>query len=190
MQDAHALGVAGCSLCMVLPVIPCHQKEAGRACPKGTGWVSFVEEGFRSSLARTSANVVVVEWGDTCFEAQLLQLEETLDEHPDIGYIIGSAVTADAAVSLLRAKGLTGKSRSSPTTLPTAPPGRSCVARFWRHVLQGRLAVDQAIRALEGRLEILHAGPEIRIVDQAGIAKLNREESLAPAWSKPTFEVK
>jgi protein TorT len=36
----------------------------------------------------------------------------------------------------------------------------------------------------------VHAGPEIRIVDQAGIAKLNLEESLAPAWSKPTFEVK
>ena len=72
--------------------------------PKGAGWVKFVEEGFRPAIARSSAEIVAVKWGDTGFEAQLLLLEETLEEHPGIDYIIGSAVTAGAAVSLLRAK--------------------------------------------------------------------------------------
>lgn len=163
--------------------------------PKGAGWVSFVEQGFRAGIARSSADVVAVKWGDTGFEAQLLLLEETLEQHPDINYIIGSAVTADAAVSLLRAKGLTGKisvlaDYFTHGTYRAIMRGKVLAAPTDQPVLQGRLAIDQAVRSLEGNLTVVHAGPEIRIIDQGGLSALKIDDSLAPAWFKPTFEVK
>ena len=163
--------------------------------PKGAGWVKFVEEGFRPAIARSSAEIVAVKWGDTGFEAQLLLLEETLEEHPGIDYIIGSAVTADAAVSLLRAKNLTGKigilaDYFTHGTFRAIKRGKVLAAPTDSPVQQGKIAIDQTIRALEGTLAVRHAGPAIRIVGTGNLGEINIEESLAPAWFRPTFEVK
>lgn len=162
--------------------------------PKGAGWVSFVEEGFRRAMAQSSAEIVVVKWGDTGFEAQLLLLEEVLEENPGIDYIIGSAVTADAAVSLLRAKNLTEKigvfaDYFTHGTYRAIKRGKVIAAPTDSPVLQGRLAVDQAVRALEGSLTLRHAGPAIHIIDSGNTNALDINESLAPAWFKPTFSV-
>ncbi len=163
--------------------------------PRGAGWVKFVEEGFQPAIARSSANIAAVKWGDTGFEVQLLLLEEVLEEHPDIDYIIGSAVTADAAVSLLRAKGLTGKigvlsDYFTHGTYRAIKRGKVLAAPTDSPVMQGKIAIDQAVRALEGSLEVRHAGPAIRIVDLSVLQRLDIAGSLAPAWFKPTFEVK
>lgn len=163
--------------------------------PEGAGWVKFVEEGFRPAIARSSADIVAVKWGDTGFEAQLLLLEEMLEEHPGIDYIIGSAVTADAAVSLLRAKNLTGRigilaDYFTHGTFRAIKRGKVLAAPTDSPVLQGKIAIDQAIRALEGSLTVRHAGPAIRVVDGKALESLDLDESLAPAWFRPTFEVK
>lgn len=163
--------------------------------PQGAGWVKFVEEGFRSALANSSANIVAIKWGDTGFEAQLLLLEDILEEHPDLDYIIGSAVTADAAVSLLRAKGRSNEIKILATyfthgTYRAIKRGKVLAAPTDSPVMQGRLAVDQAVRALEGTLTFAHAGPTIQVVDFSNVDTLDIDNSLAPAWFKPTFEVK
>ncbi len=163
--------------------------------PQGAGWVKFVEEGFRPAIANSSADIVAVKWGDTGFEAQLLLLEDVLEEHPDLDYIIGSAVTADAAVSLLRAKGRSGEIKIladyfTHGTYRAIKRGKVLAAPTDSPVMQGKIAVDQAVRALEGSLSLVHAGPAIQIIDQANVDTLNIENSLAPAWFKPTFEVK
>ena len=67
-------------------------------------WVKFVEAGFLSAMQGSAARIVAVKWGDTGFEIQLLLIEELLEEHPDIDYIVGSASTADAAVSICAPK--------------------------------------------------------------------------------------
>jgi len=162
--------------------------------PKGAGWVGFVEEGFQRGIAGSSAEIVSVKWGDTGFENQLLLLEDMLEEHPDIDYIIGSAVTADAAVSLLRAKNLTGRigvlaDYFTHGTYRAIKRGKVLAAPTDSPVLQGELSVDQAIRALEGSLTVTHAGPAIRIIDGKNINGLDINDSLAPAWFKPTFKV-
>ena len=74
--------------------------------PEGSGWVPFVEAGFRQALRESSADIVVTKYGDTGREVQLILLEEALEERPDVDYIVGSAVTAEVAVSALRARGL------------------------------------------------------------------------------------
>jgi protein TorT len=163
--------------------------------PKGAGWVKFIEEGLLPAIAESSADIVATRWGDTGFEAQLLLLEEVLEEHPEIDYIIGSAVTADAAVSLLRAKGLSRRIKVladyfTHGTYRAIKRGKVLAAPTDSPVMQGKVAIDQAVRALEGSLKVKHVGPSIQIVDHASIARLNVDDSLAPAWFKPTFEVK
>ncbi len=162
--------------------------------PEGAGWVQFVEQGFRPAIGQSAADIVSVKWGDTGFEAQLLLLEDMLEQHPGIDYIIGSAVTADAAVSLLRAKGLTGQvgilaDYFTHGTFRAIKRGKVLAAPTDSPVLQGKLAVDQSVRALEGSLTIRHAGPAIRMIDGQSINALLITDSLAPAWFKPTFKV-
>ncbi len=162
--------------------------------PKGAGWVKFVEKGFYRTLSESSAEIVAVKWGDTGFESQLLLLEEVLEEHPDIDYVVGSAVTADAAVSLLRAKGLTHQIEIlsdyfTHGTFRAIKRGKVLAAPTDSPVMQGKIAIDMAARALEGSLKVIHAGPTIRIVDHGNVTDLDVDDSLAPAWFKPTFVV-
>lgn len=162
--------------------------------PAGSGWVPFVEAGFLGALAGSSAEVVVTKYGDTGKEIQLLLIEEALEERPDIDYIVGSAVTAEAAVSLLRSRGLTdriavladyfthavyrGLKRDRILAAPTDFP-----------VMQGRLGIEQAVRVLEDRLELRHVGPAIRLVDHGNVEAVGTEGSLAPASFAPVFVV-
>ncbi len=160
--------------------------------PEGAGWVTFVQEGFLDGLSESAVEVVVTKWGDTGREIQHILVEEALEDYPGIDYLVGSAVTAEAAIGLLRARGLTeeigvvadyfthgvyrGIKRGTVLAAPTDHP-----------VLQGRLAVDMAVRLLEDRLEVQHAGPAIEIVDPVTLDKVRLDESLAPAWFKPQF---
>lgn len=162
--------------------------------PKGAGWVDFVEEGFLGAIEGSAVDVVLTKWGDTGKEIQLLLIEEALEERPDIDYIVGSAVTAEAAVSILRARGLTGRIRIVADYFTHAvfrgiKRRRILAAPTDFPVLQGRLAVDQAIRILEGKLEVPHAGPAIRMVTPENVDQIGPEGSLNPAWFSPTFTV-
>ncbi|MFU0504451.1 TMAO reductase system periplasmic protein TorT [Pseudaminobacter sp. NGMCC 1.201702] len=162
--------------------------------PKGAGWVKFVEAGFRSALKGSSAQIAAIKQGDTGFEIQLLLIEELLEEHPDIDYIVGSAPTADAAVSILRAQGREDQVKIladyfTHGTFRAIYRGKVVAAPTDSPPLQGRIAVDQAIRAIEGTLTHRHIGPRVEMVDRKNVMSLDLEESLAPAWFKPTFSV-
>jgi protein TorT len=162
--------------------------------PQGAGWTAFVEEGFSRAVAGSAVDVVVTKWGDTGTEIQLNLIEEALDEHPDIDYIVGSAVTAEAAVSILRAKGLSDRVRVvadyfTHGVFRGVKRGKIVAAPTDFPVLQGRLAIDQAVRALEGTLDVVHAGPAIVMVTPDNIDEVGTEGSLAPAWFSPVFTV-
>ncbi|WP_282606379.1 TMAO reductase system periplasmic protein TorT [Pelagibius sp. Alg239-R121] len=161
--------------------------------PKGAGWVGFVEQGFRNALRESSAEIVVTKWGDTGKEIQVGLVEEALDEHPEIDYIVGNALTAEAAVSILRARELSGRIKVISDYLTHAvfrgiKRGRILTAPTDFPVVQGRLAIEQAVRALEGKLEIRHAGPQTALINGDNINEVSATGSLAPASFTPRFE--
>lgn len=163
--------------------------------PKGAGWVKFVEAGFQRGLKQSSAEIAAVKWGDTGLEIQLLLIEELLEAQPDIDYIVGSAPTADAAVSILRAQGRANQVKIladyfTHGTFREINRGKVVAAPTDSPPLQGRIAIDQAIRAIEGTLRYRHVGPPVEVVDRTNVQSLDLEGSLAPAWFKPTFEVR
>lgn len=162
--------------------------------PKGAGWVQFVERGFLEALADSSAEIVVTRFGDTGLEQQVLLVEDVLDTVPDIDYLVGSGPMAEAAVSLLRARGLADRIGVISTYVSHGvyrgiKRGRILAAPTDFAVLQGRLAVELAVRAIEGRLTIRHAGPEIVILTPENIDTVGTQESLAPASFVPVFKV-
>ncbi len=57
-------------------------------------------------------------------------------------------------------------------------------------VIQGRIAVDQAVRLLEGKDVIKHVGPKIFVVDGSNIKSVKLDDILPPPTFKPVFEVK
>jgi periplasmic protein TorT len=162
--------------------------------PQGAGWVTFVEAGFRAALAGSSAEIVMTRFGDTGTEEQVLLVEEVLEAMPDVDYLVGSGPMAEAAVPILRARGLEGKVAVVSTYLSHAVyrgvvRGRILAAPTDSPVVQGRLALEMAVRALEGDLVIRHAGPPISVItpDTAGGSVV--EHSLAPASFVPVFSL-
>lgn len=161
--------------------------------PKGAGWVGFVEAGFRAAIAESSGEIVLTLYGDTGLEEQVLLVEEALEALPQVDYLVGSGPMAEAAVSLLRARDgrdarivstylshavYRGVTRDRILAAPTDFP-----------VVQGRLAIEMAVRALEGSLEIRHAGPRLRVVTAGATGPEVVEGSLAPASFAPVFSL-
>ena len=58
------------------------------------------------------------------------------------------------------------------------------------NLLGSRVSVDQAIRLLEGKLEVKVASRKFDIIDAKNVNTYDRTTLLAPSDFKPTFEVK
>lgn len=162
--------------------------------PEGAGWVRFVEEGFRAEIAKSAAQIVATRFGDTGLEQQVLLVEDVLDEVPDLDYLVGSGPMAEAAVSILRARGLSDKVQVVSTYMSHAvyrgiKRGRILAAPTDFAVMQGKLSVEMAVRALEDTLTVRHAGPAIVVVTGQTIDEIGAEGSLAPASFVPVFSL-
>lgn len=161
--------------------------------PEGAGWVRFVERGFRDAIQDSAARIAVTKYGDTGREIQVLLVEEALEEVPDLDYIVGAAPAAEAAVSLLRARGLEGKVRIVSDYMTHAVyrgiyREKVMAAPTDFPVLQGRLAIEFAVRAIEGKLIHRHAGPVITPVLSGQMTQYQLSETLAPASFIPVFK--
>ena len=55
--------------------------------------------------------------------------------------------------------------------------------------MQGKLAIEMAVRAIEGTLEVRHAGPKIQLVTSDMAGNTDLAETLAPASFIPVFEL-
>jgi protein TorT len=162
--------------------------------PKGAGWVSFVEAGFKEAIANSSGEIVMTLFGDTGLEQQVLLVEEVLESMPDVDYLVGSGPMAEAAVSILRARGASDDIKVVSTYLSHSvyrglKRGRILAAPTDSPVVQGRLAIEMAVRALEGTLEVRHAGPPIWVVTPETATREVIAGSLAPASFIPVFSL-
>ncbi len=162
--------------------------------PAGAGWVEAGNKGFLEAIKGSAIEVVETKYGDTGKEVQSKLVEDTLEAHPDIAYVVGTAVTAEAAIPILRARGLQDKVKIvsyyyTPGVDQGIRRGQILAAPTDSPVIQGRIAVDQAIRILEGKDYLKHVGPALFVVTTDNIKTFDTTSTLAPANFKPTFKV-
>jgi protein TorT len=163
--------------------------------PAGAGWVEGAHKGFMEAVKGSAVTVLEPKFGDTGKETQLKLVEDVLQANPDVRYIAGTAVTAEAAQGLIRERGLKGKVDllafyMTPGVYTGIKRGFILAAPADSMVIQGRVAIDQAVRVLEKKDYIKHVGPKIFVVDPSNINDVPKTNILPPDGYKPVFNVK
>jgi protein TorT len=162
--------------------------------PPGAGWVEAGNLGFTDAVKDSAVKVVATKYGDTGKEVQLKLVEDVLQANPNIKYIVGTSPTAEAAEQILRERKLADKIKVlayyfTPGVYEGIKRGRILAAPTDSAVIQGRVAIDQAVRILEGKDYAKHVGPAIYVIDKKNINTFDNASSLAPANFKPVFSV-
>lgn len=160
--------------------------------PKGAGWVPFVDRGFREAVSNSAVEIVTVGWGDTGKAVQRNLVQNALNDYPEVRYLVGNALMAEAAISVLRERKLKDHIKIistyfTPGIYRGIRRGRILAAPTDSPVLQGRLSINQAVNLLNGDPYIKHMGPAIKMIDPGNIADLKLQESLAPVTFSPMF---
>jgi periplasmic protein TorT len=160
--------------------------------PREAGWVQDGDRGFRRALSGSAATIIDVRYGDTGRAAQAALIRQTLDARTDIDYIAGTAVTAGAAVKILRVRGLSDRIQVvsyyfTPEVYRGIRRGHILCAPTDSPVIQGRLAVDLMVRILEHKPFHVKVGPHIYIIDRNNVDSFDRETSLAPGGFRATY---
>lgn len=162
--------------------------------PRGAGWVSAGNEGFAQALSGSATEVVATRYGDTGQEAQSKLIEEVLSRHPDLDYIAGTAVTAGAALPILRAHGLENRVKVVSYYLTEEvyrgiKRGHILAAPTDSAVIQGRVAIDQSVRILQQQDFTKDAGPRIKVLDASNMKGAERLYSVAPSGFSAIYSV-
>jgi len=160
--------------------------------PNGAGWVSVGDQGLRDAITGTKITIVATRFGDTGIDEQTRLVNAILDQHTDIDYIVGTAVTAEAAVQVLRERKLSerikvvayyfgagvhrGIRRHAILAAPTDQPG-----------LQTKLAVDVVVRILEKKAYPRHLSAPVLLVDGRSVVRFDVDWSLAPPGFRRIF---
>lgn len=151
--------------------------------PNGAAWVASGTKGFHDAIKQSPIKLVATRYGDVGRRQQGVLLKEVFHEFPSLDFVVGTAPTILAALPLVR------RLKSQPQLISyymtrgiysAIKRKQVLAAPTDKAVLQGRIAVDQAIRILEGKPFTKHVGPIIEVVDQTSIERTDIGQLLAP----------
>lgn len=163
--------------------------------PKGPIWSSEADDGFKFELKDSSISIVDTLWGDTGKEVQGELIRQALSQYENIDYIVGTTVSSDAAVGILKKMNLSKQIKIlayyyDPTVHRHISRGNVVAGAVDQQAIQAKLAVDMVVRSLDGKLEIKHAGPKILLVDKYNIQNFDSSYSIPPKGFRPVFSLK
>ncbi|WP_081768861.1 TMAO reductase system periplasmic protein TorT [Herbaspirillum sp. RV1423] len=162
----------------------------------GSNWSDDAVRGFNDGLKGSNARIVVTTRVDTGLSRQLAAINDALKAYPDMNFIVGVDIAAQAAATAVRTAHksdsikilafdmipgvhqdiMNGVSEASPADFP---------------VMQARMAVDMAVRLLEKQtLPAKKAGPVPQMFTKESAAKFSWNTMFAPRDFKEVYTVK
>ncbi len=163
--------------------------------PKGPGWVAAGDKGFREAVAGDSIKILHTEYGDTGSAVQGKLIEAVLARDTvGLDFIVGTTVTAETAVKILRKRGLKDAVKVlsyyySPGVHRGIRRGDIVAAPTDLQVLQARIAVDVMVRILEEQDYFQHVAPRVQVIDGSNIRAWDSSTTLAPRGFRPIFSI-
>lgn len=163
--------------------------------PAGSGWAEAYAEGFNVSLEGSKVTVVDEKYGDTGVNVQLQLVQDALQAYPEVDVIWGTAPTAEAAIGAVAEIGrskdvMIMSTYENQAMLDAMNADRIAGFATQYPVLQGRVAIDMAVRALEKEPVMSFAMPIPAVITKATVKSINMDLVLAPAGWSPTYSVK
>jgi protein TorT len=168
--------------------------------PPGVAWAEASTKGFTDALKGSKVTVAATKYGETEKDAQLKLVEDTLQSDPSIDMVVGNAVAAEAAI------GIRGNRKYGIISHYLTPPVFNAIEKGTvtcgisdQPVIQARMAVDMAVRLLEGIPlddKMGRAAPVPATVCGPTAGAANNAESFvtestfAPAGFDPIFSVR
>ncbi|MEN3346343.1 MAG: periplasmic protein TorT [Arthrobacter sp.] len=164
--------------------------------PDGAAFANDAVEGFTASTKDSSVKTEVIRRGDTGLDVQLRLIEDALRAYPGATDVFGVDIAAEAGAVALRNAGKSGQvGVYGYTIIPNlyqaiVDGGATAAVADWTPY-QGRMAVSQAARALEGQdLGGIRVGPQPEVVSKENAKDIAYEDMFGPASFKPIYELK
>jgi protein TorT len=162
--------------------------------PAGSGWAESAASGFDTVVEGTNIAVLDTKFGDTGKVEQTQIIEDAFQTYDKIDLIFGNGVAAEAAPSVIRQMGLTGKVKviswySTEGVWNGIRNGTIEGTSDEELVVTGAIAVDIAARALEGQAYPTRILPPTFYANKESISTVNWGRVLAPENWRPVFNV-
>ncbi len=154
--------------------------------PRGSSVSERIDAGFRAGIERSAVDVVYAE--DMGLDEQTIRrtLREVIDEVGTFDSLVGGVRAVQLATEELASAFPVGTVELVSVTLSSSmldliEAGRVFAGVDDRIAIQGRIAVDLAIRAIEERPHLKDLRPTLRIVDRGNIQSIDRMRMFPPA---------
>lgn len=163
--------------------------------PAGSGWAESFNEGFKRAIEGVS-NVTLLDekFGNSGVSVQMQLIQDALQAYPEMNVIWGTAPTAEAAMAAVAEVGRIGEiqimsSYENQAMLDALNRGDILGFATQYPVLEGRVAIDMAVRALEGEPVMEFVKPIPDMIAEGTVDKINMSQVLAPADWTPEYSV-
>lgn len=163
--------------------------------PAGSGWAEAFLDGFKKAVAgKSNVKVLDDKFGDSGVAVQSGLIQNALQAYPDMNVIWGCSPAAEAAVGAVAQAGRKGvlimASYENQAMLDALNKKEILGFATQYPVMQGRIAIDMAVRALEKKpfVKSLMAVPDM--IAQDNLKSIDMGLVLAPAAFKAVYQVK
>ena len=162
--------------------------------PAGSGWAEQFAQGLKKAVAANKhLRLVDEKFGDTGVAVQLRLVQNALQANPDLNVLWGNATMIEGAIGALREANrkdvLLIAEYENQAMLDALKSGQILGFATQYPVLQGRIAVDLAIKALQKEKVPSFVAPVPAMVTTSTLPSINTSLVLAPASFQAVYSV-
>ena len=160
----------------------------------GSGWAEACQAGMEAGIAGSPIELLEAKYGDTGKSVQLKLIEDALQTYDDIDILFNVGVSAEVAVDAVDEAGLSDEIQIypwqvTPQLIDNVRDGIIAAAGSVLLVPQSRIAVDLAVRILEGKPYVKRVFVNPLVFTHEKFDEFDPGYEMAPEGYRPVFSV-